>query len=201
MPRRSAADARSTRAAIVERAVAISSVDGLEGLTIGRLAGDLEMSKAGVLGHFGTKERLQLAALDAAIAEFVRLVWEPATALPSGLPRLLELCDRWIAYLYDGPMPGGCFVTAVSTEFDGREGPVRDAVREEVGRWLHALAHEARVAVNAGDLPEGTDPDAIAFQLNAIAMGTNQAIQLLGDLHAADRGRAALRATLGVHAR
>lgn len=201
MPRRSAADARDTRDAIVRRAVAISAVDGLEGLTIGRLAGDLEMSKAGVLGHFGTKERLQLAAFDAAIADFVRLVWEPATALPSGLPRLLALCDRWIAYLDDGPTPGGCFVTAVSTEFDGREGPVRDAVREEVGRWLGALAHEVRVAVDAGDLPPDTDPDAVAFQLNAIAMGTNQAIQLLGDLHAADRGRAALRTTLGVPTR
>ncbi len=64
-PRRSAAEAAGTRAAIVERALRVGSVDGLEGLTIGRLAGEIGMSKSGLIRHFGSKEGLQLAALDA----------------------------------------------------------------------------------------------------------------------------------------
>src|SRR3954451_8179736 len=112
MPRRSAADTARTHASIVGRAVDMASTDGLQGLTIGRLAGDLSMSKAGVIGHFGTKERLQLAALEEAIAIFTREVWTPVAELPAGLDRLLAICDAWIAHLRSGVFPGGCFLTA-----------------------------------------------------------------------------------------
>src|SRR5436189_3563837 len=93
--RRSVAEARDTRAAILRRAVDIASVDGLEGLTIGRLAGELDMSKAGVIGHFGSKEELQLATLDLASDIFREEVWEPVQHLPQGLPRLLAICEAW----------------------------------------------------------------------------------------------------------
>src|SRR3954465_13797123 len=99
MPRRSAADAARTRQAIVERSVAVASIEGLEGLTIGRLAGDLEMSKAGVLGHFGTKEEQQLGAVEAAPAASRREVWERAQDAPAGRARLLAIADAWLSYL------------------------------------------------------------------------------------------------------
>jgi AcrR family transcriptional regulator len=195
-PRRSLAEARETRAAIVERAVHVSSLEGLEGLTIGRLAADLQMSKSGVLGHFGTKEALQLTALEAAIDVFRREVWEPAAGAESGLPRLLAICEAWISYLERDVFPGGCFLTAASCEFDGRAGPVRDAVVEVLSRWDEALQSQVRRAIDAGDLPPSADPATIAFQLNAIAMGANQALQLLGDRSAPERARRAMRATL-----
>ena len=53
----------ATREAILDRAVDLASTDGLEGLTIGRLAAELEMSKSGLFGHFGSKEGLQLATI------------------------------------------------------------------------------------------------------------------------------------------
>lgn len=197
-PRRSVAEAEATRAAIVERAVELASTDGLEGLTIGRLAGDLDMSKAGVLGHFGTKEQLQLATLEAAIAVFRREVWEPAVGEQPGLPRLMAVCDAWLSYLEAGTFPGGCFLTAASCEFDGRGGPVRDAVAQTLDLWRQVLQNEVRAGIEAGDLDQGLDPAAVAFQLNALAMGTNQSVQLFGERAAVERARRAMHAVLGL---
>ncbi len=195
-PRRSAADARETREAIIARSIEIGSVEGLEGITIGRLAGDVRMSKAGVLGHFGTKEGLQRATLEAAIAIFRGQVWEPSLEFAPGLQRLEAICERWIAYLADPPFPGGCFLTAASCEFDGRTGPVHDLITRALRLWLTTLQEQAQTAIDAGELPPESDPFAIAFQLNAIAMGANQAVQLLADEHAVTTARAAMKHTL-----
>lgn len=197
-PRRSAAAALETREEIVARAVAVASTDGLEGLTIGRLAGDLSMSKAGVIGHFGTKERLQLAALEEAIAIFTREVWAPVADRPPGLERLLATCDAWIAHLQSGVFPGGCFLTAASMEFDGRAGPVRERVIAGFEQWRAAVERDVRAAVKAGQLPRATDPAQVWFELNSLAIGLNQAIQLLGDEDAPARARRAMRRAIGV---
>jgi AcrR family transcriptional regulator len=204
MPRRSAADAALTRATIIDRSVAVASVEGLEGLTIGRLATDLDMSKAGVIGHFGTKEELQLAALSAARATYKREVWDRAAAVAPqpGRARLLAIADAWMSYLARDVFPGGCFITAASCEFDDRPGRVREAIRAQSDEWLRVLAHEAKAAVAAGDLPRGTRPDDVAFTMNAIAMGTNQARHLREDPDAPARGWRAMRTLLHApHAR
>jgi AcrR family transcriptional regulator len=190
VPRRSAADAARTHDAIVDCAVRVASTDGLEGLTIGRLAADLGMSKAGVIGHFGSKEELQLATLQEAIARWTQLVWTPAERQARGLPRLRAIAETWSSFLGECPFPGGCFVSAAAFEFDGRDGRVRDAVKAALDRWHEVLAQEARVAIDAGDL-DG-DPDQIAFELNAIAVGTNQGVQLRGDRRGAERCRLAM---------
>lgn len=197
-PRRSAAAARETREEIVARAVAVASTDGLEGLTIGRLAGDLSMSKAGVIGHFGTKERLQLAALEEAIAIFTREVWEPVAERPEGLERLLAICDAWIAHLRRGTFPGGCFLTAASMEFDGRTGPVRERVIGALELWRAVIERDVRAAVEAGQLPATTDPAQVWFECNALAIGLNQALQLFGDDDAPVRASRAMRRAIGV---
>ncbi len=197
-PRRSAAAALQTREQIVERAIDVASVEGLEGFSLGRLADTLQMSKSGVLGHFRTKEELQHSALQGAVDVFSREVWEPAVGSASGLPRLLVICEAWIDYLEREVFPGGCFLTAASCEFDGRPGPIRDQIATVMKRWLRTLASEVRVAIEAGELSAGADPTTVAFQLNALAMGANQAIQLFGDRRAGQRALSAMRATLGV---
>jgi AcrR family transcriptional regulator len=195
-PRRSVAEARDTHAAIVTCAVQLASVEGLEGLSIGRLASELGMSKAGVIGHFGTKEELQLQALAEAAEVFRRRVWDPHAHRTPGLPRLRAICEAWIDYLSLAPFPGGCFMTAAASEFDGRPGPVRDAIRANVARWRRVLTEEARTARAAGDLPPRTDPELLAFEIASIALGLNQSVQLLGDDRAPRQARAALRALL-----
>ncbi|WP_042831425.1 TetR/AcrR family transcriptional regulator [Streptomyces rimosus] len=193
-PRKSAAESRRTRDRIIDRSIAIASVEGLDGLTIGRLATDLGMSKAGVLGHFGTKEALQLASLDGASAIFSSAVWEPAARTAPGLARLRAICEYWITYLEreHGAFPGGCFFTTAAVEFDARVGPIRDAVVRRSTLWRRRLANEIRYAVEAGELPRDTDPDQLVFELIGLYTGLNQAIQLFADPLAQDRTRRAL---------
>lgn len=195
--RRSVAEARDTRAAILRRAVDVGSVDGLEGLTIGRLAADLGMSKAGVIGQFGSKEELQLAALDLAADMFRASVWDPAEHAEPGLPRLLAVCEAWARYAEDPPFAGGCFIVAVTHEFDAREGRVHEALREILTRWRRTLVRDARIAVEQGDLPAGSDPEEIAFALDALAAGSTPARRLMGDVAVGERCLRAMRLVLG----
>lgn len=180
---------------MIEETVNRASTHGLEGVSIGGLAGSLGMSKAGVIGPFGTKEALQLAALDRAIEIFRNEVWEPAAQAPPGLARLVAITDAWLIYLTRDILPGGCFLAQSATEFDGRPGPVRDAVRHTLSLWQSVLEQEVKTAVAAGEMPE-VETEQVAFELGAIALGVNQAKQLRGDRRAAQRGRLAMNRAL-----
>jgi AcrR family transcriptional regulator len=197
MPRRSAAEALRTRESIVEHARDVASVEGLEGVTIGRLADELGMSKAGVIGHFGSKVELQRAALRAAQDVFAREVVGPADGMRPGLARLLTICDAWVAHVTRPAFPGGCFFTAASVEFDGRPGVVRDEIRTGLRRWRTFLRREVASAIEAGEIGADVEPDQAAFELYAVIMGLNQEVQLFGDRGAAGRGRRAMRRILG----
>jgi AcrR family transcriptional regulator len=196
-PRKSVAETASTRTRIIERAFALSSAEGLEGLTIGRLAADLEMSKAGVIGHFGTKEALQLATLDAAVDKFRRRVPAQAMGAKPGLDRLTRAFGEWIDYMSGDEAYGGCFLTSVATEYDARPGPVRDAVLAALSSWADYVRAELNAAVEAGELPQRTDLDQLAFELNGIILATDQAIQLHHDPSAPERARRAMKRLLG----
>jgi AcrR family transcriptional regulator len=196
MPRRSATQVAGSRAQTLDAAVQLASVVGLDGLTIGRLAEQLEMSKSGLVGRFGSKEQLQLASLDLAVDIFRGAVYEPAAAQPPGLTRLNAICDAWIAYLRDPPFRGGCFLTTASVEFDARPGPVNEAVRAVMNRWLRVLEREARAAIKNGELAAGIDVKDIAFTINAIAVGANCHHQLHRDPRALQRARRAMARVL-----
>ena len=175
----------TTREAILERAVNLASTDGLEGLTIGRLASDLGLSKSGLFGHFGSKEDLQIATLGQASRRFIEQVILPAYEEPEGPARLRALCERYLALLEGEVFPGGCFWAAASAEFDGRPGPVRDEVREKSAAWLAELERQSAAA-------GAEDPRQLAFELHALAQGANSAFQLFGDREAFERARRAM---------
>jgi AcrR family transcriptional regulator len=199
MPRRSEADVAISRAEAVDVAVDLASVEGLEGITIGRLADRLGMSKSGLIGRFGDKESLQRAAFAAAIERFTEAVWVPAQDRPHGRPRLEAIIDAWIAHLREGVFPGGCFVTTASVEYDARPGVLRDDAALAVRRWLAALEGELRAARAAGDLPAEIDPADAAFELHSLASGGSVAGRLLDDDgRALDRTRAAMRRAAGL---
>lgn len=191
-PRHSAAEARRTRERIIERSVDLASIEGLEGLTIGRLALDLGISKSGLLGHFGTKEALQLAALGRAAAIFSQEVWRPAADATPGLPRLLAVCDAWISYLEREVFPGGCLFVSSTFEYDGRSGPVRVLLQRQFQAWEHRLTAEVRRAVAAGDLPPDTDAAQLVFELYGVMMSLNHTIQLHGAGRSPARAKAAV---------
>jgi AcrR family transcriptional regulator len=197
MPRRSRTDVAETRAAVTDAAVARASVEGLEGLTIGRLAGETEMRKSSVFSLFGSKEELQLATLDAAAEHFREMVWEPVAGEAAGLPRLLALCDSWLDYHRREEMPGGCFLTTATVEYDARPGPLRNATAATMRRWLAVLEREAAVAVDQGDLPADADAADVAFQLNALAAAASYGFQLWRDPEVFARARRSMLGVLG----
>jgi AcrR family transcriptional regulator len=189
-----------TRQAILKVAVDLASAEGLEGLTIGRLAAELSMSKSGLFAHFGSKEELQLATVEAARAVFVREVVAPAFETGEGLARLWRLCDIWLEYVRREVFRGGCFFAAAAAEFDGRPGPVRDRIAETMKEWLAVLRRSVAEAQEAGQLSPDADPAQLAFELNALEMGANWAFQLYGDRQAFTRARAAVLDRLRRHA-
>jgi AcrR family transcriptional regulator len=196
MPRRSKEAVAETRAAVTQAAVERASVEGLEGLTIGGLAGDTEMRKSSVFSLFGSRLDLQRAALDAAVEQFRKEVWDPIAGEPPGLPRLLALCDTWLAYHRREVMPGGCFLTTATIEYDARPGPLRDATAETMERWLGVLEREAATAIETGELSADIDPADVAFQLNALAAAASYGFQLWRDPKVFDRARRSMRRTL-----
>jgi AcrR family transcriptional regulator len=196
MPRRSAAAVAETRSKVTQAAVERASVEGLEGLTIGRLADEARMRKSSVFSLFGSKQELQLAALEGAVEQFTDEVWGPVAGERPGLPRLLALCDRWLAYHERGAMPGGCFLTTATVEYDARPGPLRDAVARTMQRWFGVLEREVATAIEAGDLPADTNERDVAFQLNALAAAASYGFQLSRDPEVFAVARRSMRTAL-----
>jgi AcrR family transcriptional regulator len=176
--------AERTRRGILLKAVDLASVEGLGGLSIGRLADALSMSKSGLFAHFGSKEVLQLAIVEAAREVFVRTVLAATDGVEAGLPRLCRLSSAWLAYVEDGLFRGGCFFAAVASEMDDRPGRVRDRIVELTRDWIEALEKEAAAALLAGQLGEGSDPAQIAFEIHAFLQEANWAFQLHGNASA-----------------
>lgn len=182
----------TTRAQIINLAMDIASAEGLEGLTIGRLASDLNMSKSGLFAHFGSKEELQLAAVESARAVFEERVVTPLVEAPAGLPRLARMMSLWIAYIENSGFRGGCFFAAAAAEFDGRPGLVRDLIARLTSWWRDMLAEEAERARDSRELKSEVDPRLLAFELHGFAQEANLARQLLDDPEAFNHARAAL---------
>jgi AcrR family transcriptional regulator len=178
-----------TRDAILARAVDIASVQGLEGLTVGSLAEKLHMSKSGLFAHFGSKQDLQLATIEAARTIFIEKVTRPALAAPKGMPRLWGLLERWLILVEERVFAGGCFFSAASFEFDSRCGAVHDRIAAIMREWIAAITRAVYEAQKARHLDSKVDPRRLAFEIHAIAMGAHWASQLLDDRHAYSRAR------------
>jgi AcrR family transcriptional regulator len=185
-----------TRTAILEKAAALATEEGLEPLSIGRLADQTGMSKSGLFAHFGSKEELQLATVDHAAALFVAEVITPAREAPRGVARVWALCARMIDYAERQVFPGGCFFAATSFEFNNRPGPVRDRIQEMIGSWLSYLEHAVEQAQESGELDGGVSAREIAFQLDAFAQAANAQYQLFRHARVFDEARRAVRERL-----
>jgi AcrR family transcriptional regulator len=196
--RRTRAPGDRSRARVLEHAAALATLEGLDGVSIARIAAATGMPKSSVYVLFGSKEELQLATIDAARENFIRHVVIPAlsTAAP-GRDRLQRLCDGYLDYVEQRIFPGGCFFVTASAEMGGRHGPVRDRVALYQRQWAQLLAETTRQARIADELPPGTDPDQLAFELGALLAGSNIAAVLHDDNTLIARARRAVRAQLG----
>lgn len=157
-----------TRRAVLERAVAVASVDGLDGLTVGRLAGDLGLSKSGVFALFGSKEDLQLATVRTAIRIFLENVVHPAHELPHGMDRLWRLCSGWLAYSQARIFPGGCFFYSAAAEYDARPGKLHDTIAAARRNWFSFLEQTLREAQQVGEARQDVDLAQLVFEICAL---------------------------------
>ncbi|GGC08434.1 TetR/AcrR family transcriptional regulator [Cellulomonas carbonis] len=184
-----------TRGVILEQGIALAYRVGLEGLTIGALAAEVEMSKSGMYAHFGSKQALQIAVLDAAGRDFAATVVEPALRAPRGEPRIRALVDSWLTCGRQR-RPGGCLFVKAGTELDEQPGPVRDRLVELHEQLDDTIARIVTSGVEDGLLRPGTDARQFAADLYAIMLGFHHRHRLLGDARAEERARAAVDALL-----
>jgi AcrR family transcriptional regulator len=182
---------------ILSHAIDIASVEGLEGLTIGRLADSAGHSKSGVATLFGSKEQLQLATVAAAREVFIDRVVAPAREVsPRGLARVCALISSWLEYSDERVFRGGCFFAATSVEYDARPGAVRDAVVAASTQWEDYLAISIEHAMAAGELPGLDDARQLTFEIVSFLEAANTRSLLHTSVEPYDRAAVALRARL-----
>jgi AcrR family transcriptional regulator len=196
-PRRERSDGVRSRTAILTGATELATLEGLEGLSIGRLADHIGMSKSGVFAHFGSKEELQLATIEAAQEIFEHEVVRPTLDHAPGLAQVLEFSEAYLSYLERRVFPGGCFFACVAAEVDSRDGPVTDRLRELMAGGIDALAGMVRDAQARGEVDAGADADQIAFEIDSLLHGANAGFMLYRSDEPLDRARRAIRDRLG----
>lgn len=187
----------TTRAAILETATRLASRVGLDGISIGALAGALDLSKSGLFAHFQSKERLQVDVVEYAAARFAQHVVAPALLRPRGEPRVRALFSGWLRWGEDEVQnPGGCIFVAASTEFDDRPGSVHDALAASQRQLAQTLARAARIAVEEGHFREDLDCEQFAQDEFGIALGYHHYRRLLADPGARARADRAFEALI-----
>jgi AcrR family transcriptional regulator len=184
----------ATKDRIIESALRTASVEGLEGISLGRLAADVGMSKSGLFAHFASKEALQLDVLEAASERFVDVVVRPAMQEPRGEPRVRSMFEHWLVWERHESLPGGCVFMHAAAELDDRPGPARDALVHWQRQWLDVLTKAARIAMDAGHFRADLDPALFAFQQLSLVLGYYHARRLLNDAHAEQHVRTAFDA-------
>jgi AcrR family transcriptional regulator len=193
--RRQRQDGARSRATILEAAARLATVEGLEGLSIARLAQYVGMSKSGLFAHFGSKEELQLATIETAGEIYADEVVVPALAEETGLSRLEALCERFLSHVERNVFPGGCFFASAAAELDTRPGPVRDRAAKVLSEWVGMLAQAVADAQAEGDIDPSEDPEQLAFELDAFLLLGNAQYVISGD------GATMARARLGIERR
>ena len=192
-PVRRRSDGERSRALILDAAARLATLEGLEGLSIGRLAQAIGMSKSGLYAHFGSKEELQLATVAAAEEVFDADVIEPALGAGDGLDRVEALCERFLSHVERAVFPGGCFFASVAAELDTRPGPVRDRVAAVQSRWAQLVASGLGAAQRRGELDPEASVEQLTFEINAILAQANTVFLLYGDREVFALARRALR--------
>ncbi|MFF4349705.1 TetR/AcrR family transcriptional regulator [Streptomyces sp. NPDC001530] len=185
-----------TRQLVLRRTVDIASVEGLEALSVGRLATELRLSKSGVFALFGSKQELQLATVREAARIYVEQVIRPTAQTPAGIARVFRLCELWLDYSQRRVFPGGCFFYEVIAEFDARSGPVHDAVVRAQRDWTDHVERTVTEARDLGDLHPDTDAPQLAFELIALMETANAVSVLHNETVAYRRARVAISSRL-----
>ena len=191
-PRRQRSDGIRSREAILRQAARLATIEGIEGLSLGRLADAVGMSKSGLFAHFRSKEELQLATIETADGIFQAEVVDPALDTPPGITRLRALCEAFLAHLERGVFPGGCFFASVAAEIDTHPGPARDHALATVADWFNQLETAVTEAQAEHTINPDDDPTQIAFELDAYLLLANAQYVATNDPATLNRARHAI---------
>jgi AcrR family transcriptional regulator len=190
--RKRRSDGERSRQAILQEAARLATLEGIGGLSIARLADAVGMSKSGLFAHFGSKQELQLATMEAASAIFTEQVLEPALRAPTALERLRQLAENYLRYVEGETFPGGCFFASVASEVDTHPGPVRDVAVQVMHDWLALLATTVREGQDEGALDPELDPAQVAFEMEAVLYLANTIFIINPGSRPGDRARRTL---------
>ena len=184
-----------TRQAILERASSLATRQGLQGLSIGRLADDLGLSKSGLFAHFRSKDALQAQVVEYVAERFVDRVIRPALRAPRGEPRIRATFEAWLGWLEqrDGH---GCFFVAATAELDDHPCPARIVLVRHQRDWLDTLANIVRTGIAEQHFRADLDPEQFAFELYGLMLSYHVCARLLGDPQGATRVRASFEALI-----
>ena len=185
-----------TRQAILSHAARLASSEGLEAVSLQRLASDLGISKSGLFAHFGSKEELQLATIEEAARIFTDEVFRPGLAEPRGTGRVLALCEAFLSYVEREVFPGGCFFEATMAEFDGKPGPIRDAIVARKGYFAASIVRAVREAQEVGEIAADVDPEQLGWEISCLLAGANSSHAASGGPVVGQRARRAIRERL-----
>jgi AcrR family transcriptional regulator len=190
--RKPRADGERSRRTILDAAARLATTEGLEGLSIGRLADEIGMSKSGLYAHFRSKEQLQLETIDTALEIFNHEVVEPTKTIEDPRERLLALYDHFFDHIERRVFPGGCFFASVEAEFDTHPGPVHDRIAIIQRGWARGIEQLIQAAQAAGTVSADEDPAQLAFELDSYGLMGNTAFVLHNDAAYLDRARKAI---------
>ena len=199
-PRKRRADGEKSRSAILREAAQLATVEGLGGISIGRLATAVGMSKSGLFAHFGSKQELQLATIEVAGDVFDELVVAPALTEPTGLGRLRALAERFLEHVENDVYPGGCFFASVAAEMDTHPGPVRDRAIQLTAEWFSDLIRAASDGQAEGAIDPSEDPEQLAFEIDSFLLLANAQYVVVRDPAPLDRARRAVERRLAAAA-
>lgn len=169
-----------TRAAVLDQALVLATVNGLDGLSLSQVADALGVSKSGLFAHWRSKEALQLAVIGHARQQWTERVVTPARAEPAGVRRLWAVHDRRLAFYESGALPGGCFFANAHFEFNARPGVIQDRLAGEQRDWMAFLTRTAAEAVTRAEVRAGVTPQSLAYHTESLGICAVMQASVLG---------------------
>jgi AcrR family transcriptional regulator len=177
-----------TKVAILDAALELAAIDGLDGITIGLLAERLGMSKSGVFAHFGSREDLQITVLKTYEERFALAVLKSALAEPRGLTRLRKIVNNWLEHSALEAQTGCIWISGAS-EFDDKPGPIRDVLVAMVQQWQSELTRAIVQACEQGQLRSDLDTEQLVFEIYGLILVLHHDARLLKSANAMNRAR------------
>jgi AcrR family transcriptional regulator len=181
-----------TQRAIVDQALYLACRVGLEALSFGSLAKQMQMSKSGIFSRFNSAQALQIEVIREYRRRFEKQVFYPGIAAPSVLPRLLAMFFHWTRHVTDSS-GNGCFYISCAIEYASRSGAIRDELLAGAAAWREALVTCAQSAIKAGHLHCDSDAEQIVHEMYGLVLALHHNARFVRDPHSDMRAVHAFR--------